>query len=418
MNRLSFVLSSRGLRNTFARTWQVATRFGLTASRMEQRLFAYRDIVADYGGSPSLPITAVVLDRNPQVARNLLEGGVELCVHGLIHTDMARLPAGVQKEHISRAIDIFGRHGIDYQGFRSPYLKYNRATLEAVESLGFGYDSNLPFYWEPAETLKDLSPDEADGLRRGLLFYEPVKYPAERSLPRYVGGIIEIPVSLPDDEIMLDRMGLPVSRIGDTWLEMAGKALARGELMTVQLHPERILHLEGALRRVLEFARAEEGFWIARMREIAAWWSARMAASLGITPGDKGTWRVELSGPEDLGLILVEPLSGVRRKVATGEAVRSERRPIIGVPDGTPEALRTDLRQLGYFSEITDDKDAVGLYIDREIDMEGIEDLIARCAHPLLVDSRWPAPHEAALSVTGDIDCLTLGDFVRRFREG
>jgi hypothetical protein len=50
--------------------------------------------------------------------------------------------------------------------------------------------------------------------------------------------------------------------------------------------------------------------------------------------------------------------------------------------------------------------------------MSGLMAIIARCPNPLLVDSRWPQPFEAAAAVTGDIDCLTLGDFLRRFKEG
>jgi peptidoglycan/xylan/chitin deacetylase (PgdA/CDA1 family) len=418
LNRLGFVLSSRGLRNSAARAWQVATRFGVTAARMERRLLAYSDIVGEYGGRPSLPITAVVLERNPQVARRLVDRGVELCVHGLVHTDMSLLPAETQEEHIRRAIGIFKEHGIEFEGFRSPYLKFNRDTLVAVEKTGFKYDSNLPFYWEPVESLEHLASEEADGLSRGLRFYRPVKYPAERSLPRYSGDIVEIPVSLPDDEIMLDRMGLPSGRIGDTWMEMAGQALARRELLTIQLHPERVLHLEGALRRVLEFASEGASFWIATMREIAAWWDARMQASLEIVPGEGDEHRVTLSGPEELGLEVREPLSGLSRELSPDGCLRTATRPVIGLPEGAPIGFRRNIRQSGYFYEITEDKGNVGLYIDHEVEVDGLERTIAQCPNPLVADTRWPAAKRAALAVTGDIDCLTLGDFLRRFREG
>ncbi len=418
MNRLRFVLSSRGLKNTVARTWQVATRFGMTADRMERRLLTYRDVVAEYGGHPSLPITATVMDRNPQVARKLVEGGVELCVHGLIHTDMARLPPEIQEEHIRRAVGLFAEHGIDARGFRSPYLKYNAATLEAVEKLGFEYDSNLPFYWEPAESLQGLSRQRADGLMRGLRFYNPVKYPSERSLPRYIGGIVEIPVSLPDDEILLDRMGLPIAQIGDVWTEMAGQALERGEMLIVQLHPERILHLEAALRRVLQFAHEGGAFWIASLWEIACWWAERVGAGVDLTPLGRGAYRARASGPAGLGLKVVEPLSGVGRALGPEEEVRSSCRPLVGISRKVSSALRRTIREMGYFYDITADRDSVSLYVDRDIEVAELEASIGRCPNPLLADTRWPGPFTAALAVTGDIDCLTLGDFLRRFKEG
>jgi peptidoglycan/xylan/chitin deacetylase (PgdA/CDA1 family) len=418
LNRLSFVLSSRGVKNTAARAWQVASRFGIDAARMEKRLLAYRDIVGEYGGGPSLPITAAVLDRNPQVARRLSESGVELCVHGLVHTDMARLPAATQEEHIRKAVEVFRQNGVDFEGFRSPYLKYNQATLAAVEKAGFEYDSNLPFYWEPAESLRRMSAGEAEGLARGLRFYGPVTYPSERSLPRYIGGIVEIPVSLPDDEILLDRMGLPVGRIGDVWMEMAGKALERQELLTVQLHPERVLLLESPLRRVLEFARSGGSFWIAKMRDIASWWNDRMRASVEIVPDGKGTYRVTSSGAAGLGLRVVEPLAGLAVEVAGEGIIRSTTKPVIGISGDTPPDLRRRIRELGYFIEITTDRNSVSLYLDRDVEASDLERLIGRCPKPLLAGTIWPAPYRAALTVTGDIDCLTLGDFVRRFREG
>jgi peptidoglycan/xylan/chitin deacetylase (PgdA/CDA1 family) len=385
---------------------------------MEARLMGYADLVGEYGGAPSLPITAAVLNRNPQVARRLAQAGVELCVHGLVHTDMARLPAEVQEDHIRRAGDLFARHGIDFKGFRSPYLKFNRGTLDAVEKLGFRYDSNLPFYWEPAEALKSLTADQADGLRRGLKFYGPVRYPAERSLPRFTGTIIEIPVSLPDDEIMLDRMGLPVERIGDAWTEMAAKALARSEMLTLQLHPERIEHLEEALRRVLEYVRSTSSFWLARMEEIAGWWEARTQASVKVVAASGGRYEAVLSGPPGLGLVAHEPLGGLTLSLNEKGQVQSPARPLIGIAETTTEILRNKIRQLGYFYEITADRTATNLYIEEGMDLAELEKRVAGCPGPLLADMRWPAPYTAAIAVTGDIDCLTLGDFVRRFREG
>jgi len=401
-----------------ARTWQVASRFGVAAGRMERRLLAYRDLVAEYGGRPSLPITAVVLDRNPQVARRLVESDVELCVHGLIHTDMSRLKAETQEEHIREALRLFAKHGIDSCGFRSPYLKYNADTITAVEKLGFQYDSNLPFYWEPVESLSGLSPDEADGLKRGLQFYGPVRYPQERSLPRFTRGVVEIPVSLPDDEILLDRMGLPVARIGDVWMEMAGTALDRREMYIVQLHPERIFHIEKALRRVLDFAKTGGGFWIATMKQIARWWVERVNAGVEAAPLSGDAYRVTLNGPAGLGVKIIEPLSGVTRSLGPGGEVRAAAKPLIGISQSASRNFRRNIRELGYFYDITTDRDAYSLYLEGEISMDELQPSITRCPNPLLVDSRWPEPFEAAIAVTGDIDCLTLGDFIRRFREG
>ncbi len=418
MNRLGFVLSSRGLRNSIARAGQVASRFGITAARMDGRLQAYADVVEQYGSNPSLPITAAVLDRNPRVARRLEERGVELCIHSFVHNDLSRLSADEQARQIAQAIDLFEKHGISFKGFRSPYLKYNGATLRAVERAGFEYDSNLPFYWAPPVFLESLGAGEEGGLRRGLEFYKPVEFPAERSLPRFIGDIVEIPVSLPDDEILLDRLGIDAVRIGDTWLEMACMALERGELFTVQLHPERLFLLRDALCRTLDFARTSGDFWIATLSEISAWWKRRAAVKLVVRSAGEGLYEVDLpeSGADDLSLKVIQP-GGETRVLEPGQTVASRVRPVVGVDPGTSQHFRRYLREEGYLLEIATDRHQYAAFIEHDVDGTTLEKIMAGAGEALIRVDRWPGPFRAALAVTGDIDCLTLGDFLRRFRE-
>lgn len=401
-----------------ARAGQVASRFGITAARMDGRLQTYADVVEQYGSNPSLPITAAVLDRNPRVAKRLEERGVELCVHSFVHNDLSRLSAEEQARQIGRAIDLFKKHGISFKGFRSPYLKYNGATLRAVERAGFDYVSNLPFYWAPPEFLERLGAAGKGGLRRGLEFYKPVEFPAERSLPRFVGNILEIPVSLPDDEILLDRVGIDAVRIGDTWLEMARMALERGELFTVQLHPERLSLLRDALCRTLDFARTSGDFWIATLYEISAWWKRRATAKLLLRSAGQGLYVVDLpeSGADDLMLRVIQP-GAEARVLEPAQTIASRVRPVVGLHPGTSQHFRRYLRENGYLFEITEDKSEYTVFIEHDVDGTTLSRIIAGAGDPVICLDRWPRPFCAALAVTGDIDCLTLGDFFRRFRE-
>jgi peptidoglycan/xylan/chitin deacetylase (PgdA/CDA1 family) len=420
-DRIRFVVKSRGIVNSFERAGQVASRFGLTAARMEARLRRYADVVAEAGFRPSLPITARVLARNPRVAVGLQARGVELCVHGLIHNDLTRLPEAAQAGQIEEACEVFRHHCISFVGFRSPYLKHNAATLAAVEKAGFEYDSNLPFYWRPTQSLGDLSPREQDGLERGLRFYDPRSYPEERSLPRFVGGLVEIPVSLPDDEMLLDRMSLSSGRVGKVWVEMIQTALARGELLTLQLHPERLSILEGPLRDVLRIARTGGGAWLATLGEVAAWWKARTAVSLAVQTVGPGTHRVGADGGLRAGVSLVRPATGAVTAVQVPGTITCPRRPLVGVAPGAPASLRRRIRELGYFidnSDTIDDPRDCAIRIESSAAAEDVGRLLDACDRPLLREGIWPLPYRAALAVTGDIDCLTLGDFLRRFWRG
>jgi peptidoglycan/xylan/chitin deacetylase (PgdA/CDA1 family) len=405
------------LRNTMARALQVGSRFGVTAAKMEGRLTAYAGLVEEYGAHPSLPITASVLDRNPQVAHRLVGRGVELCIHGLVHTDLSRLSAETQQNHIDAAVAVFRRHGLGFKGFRSPYLKYDNATLRIVEGAGFEYDSNLPFYWDPPGSVKDLSTYAEDGLKRGLEFYRPVRYPAERSVPRYTGKIVEIPVSLPDDEILLDRMGLAPARIGDTWLEMAKMALERGELLTLQLHPERLILLQSALRSVLDFAKSTGDFWIATMGEIASWWRSRTGVEVKVTRAGEGLYQVGLAPSTERQPKIIVWEHGRHSDIEAGQRIACRTRPLVGLHPNTSSDFRRHISETGYLFELSEDSSVYPVYIGEDI---AEADLIRRTRdvmHPLLAVSRWPRPYRSALAVTGDIDCLTLGDFLRRFRE-
>ena len=417
MNRFKFVLGSRGVSNTLRRAYQVATRFGITPGRMESRLNALADTVTEYGAAPSLPITAAVLDRNPGVALRLKERGVELPIHGLVHTDMALLAPAAQRDHIERAAAIFARHGIEYRGFRSPYLRYNEATLEALDGMNFSYDSNLAFYWEPPRSLSGLSGEQADGLARGLKFYGPATRNSDRSLPRFIGKLVEIPVSLPDDEILLDRMGLRPDSIGDVWNEMGHMALEYGELLTIQLHPERAVILEKSLRKVLDLSRRENSFWVATLEEIDSWWRARTGLSVAVEEHAGGGFVIKNPAPSRLNLMARVPADRSEEALPDGAIVDCRRRPIIGVSRTAPDALKLAIRDLGYFFEITQDSTRYPVYIDALTHMATALDSIENCRHALVSDTLWPRPYRAAMTVTGDIDCLTLGDFLRRFLE-
>jgi peptidoglycan/xylan/chitin deacetylase (PgdA/CDA1 family) len=378
---------------------------------------ALADTVMDYGAPPSLPITASVLNRNPGVARRLAQRGIELPIHGLVHTDMSLLADAAQRSHMEKAAAIFRKHGIEVSGFRSPYLRYNDATLEAVEALGLSYDSNLAFYWEPGATLSGLSSEEANGLARGLKFYRPVTWPAERSLPRFVGRLVEIPVSLPDDEILLDRMGMPPQKIGNVWNEMGCMALERRELLTIQLHPERAIILKKSLEKVLNLSRQENSFWVATLAEIDSWWRARTGLSLDVEPSPGGGFSVRSPAAGRVRLVARIPAEGVEEDAQEGAVIDSDMKPMVGVAPSVPETLKLSIRDMGYFFEISEDRGLYPVYLDALTHRDTAAEIIRGCNHPLMGDRFWPSPYRAAMAITGDIDCLTLGDFLRRFLE-
>ena len=64
--------------------------------------------------------------------------------------------------------------------------------------------------------------------------------------------MIDIPVNLPDDEIMVERLQIDEQSQAAIWLAILETTYTRGDLFTVQLHPERSFECSYALRAVLD----------------------------------------------------------------------------------------------------------------------------------------------------------------------
>lgn len=413
MNRLGFVIASRGLANSIERCKQILGRFGVTSLKMKTRLVRYVKQVREFGAIPSFPITAVVLDRNPDVALTIRHMGAELCVHGLVHNDLSELRYDDQLRHISQAIEIFKRHRIEFEGFRSPYLKHNSETLRAVRDLGFKYDSSLPFYWEPTQAMGDLTDAQEKGLEMGLRFYKPIRFPSERSLPRIIDGLVEIPVSLPDDEILLDRMLLSPDRVERIWAWMLNKAIERAEALIIQLHPERFEILSKSLTNVLRLAQ-ESNVWLTSLAELSWWWQTRMDFRAKIKGSPSQGYQVVGFTEGEIKPHLEIPITKASLDLT---ASQFDYIPIIGVDPDMSDVIKQRIKQMGYLVENTKNRTGFALYFGSETDFETIEKAIGRFDKPILKAPLWPKGYRAACAVTGDIDCLTLGDFLRRFVE-
>jgi hypothetical protein len=95
------------------------------------------------------------------------------------------------------------------------------------------------------------------------------------------------------------------------------------------------------------------------------------------------------------------------------------RRPFIGVSHSSSPRLVTFLRQQGYIIEQAKDDQRHTLYLDRpRFNIEDERPLLTAIEQgdfPLLRLGRWPYGARSALSITGDIDALTIWDYGLRF---
>jgi peptidoglycan/xylan/chitin deacetylase (PgdA/CDA1 family) len=420
MNVIKFVFGHRGATNLVKRSAQIATRFGPTPGRMGGRFERFMDILDEFSIRPTFPITALPMSRNPAFAHRLVERGAELAVHAWSHIDLSALDLAGQRAHMSRAVELFRSCSVPFTGFRAPYLHWNDDTMRVVGEFQFRYSSNQTLWWDVLDT-KSLGPKEKEGLVRGIAFYRPIPAAGFRALPFRRDGLIEIPVCLPDDEIPLDRMYIhDAGYLGNMWRKIFAETYARGELFTLQLHPERIDFFADALRGLLADARTREpAVWIATLDEIAQWWEAKERNRAHfVREGD--SFRVSAEACPD-SVLFVRQGAEERRVEAGALQIDSKYRPCVGVAPGSNREAIAILAELGYIVEVGERSDgyAVHLGLLEKNDYASIEAcrrVIDESQRPLVRFGTWPRGCQSALSVTGDIDALTIWDFVQRFR--
>ncbi|HEV8468131.1 MAG TPA: polysaccharide deacetylase family protein [Candidatus Limnocylindria bacterium] len=421
---LAMSLRGRGPSGSAARTARVLSRFGATAGAMTARLERYRAVATEFGVRPTWPTTACVLARHPELLKRYADGGAELAVHGLVHGDHAMLGRDQQRETIARAVGIFERAGLDPSGFRGPYLRYNDATLEVLAELGFRYHSSQAVAFPRTHGgAAAASGQRSYDLALDLYAAHDATRLAVR--PRVRGALVDIPVAIPDDEIILERLHLdPPARVAE-WLRVFERCYRRGDLFTLQLHPERIVELEDALRVTLaEARRLRPRVFVARLDELAAWWWRRDRFSLCVRRTPDGGFRVQLDADRDATLLVrglevpSMPWRG-RDAVAVRPSfeVAAGRMPVVGISRRTPADVAGFLAEEGLPFEVSDEPGAYGAYLDigaAHWNEATVLDAIDEAPGPLVRLWRWPNGAGSALAITGDIDALTLKDFLLR----
>ena len=431
-NPITLAARAKGPFALLKRARSITNRYGLTPARMDQRLHLFAQILKRFDCGASFDLTAALLKRNRDTIAKYLDQNIEFVVHGYTHIDYSQLTPEEQLADLHRAREAFAAAGVKAVGFRSPYLRRETHLHVAIEAAGFSYASNQPVLWDVLDA-DAFAPSTYASYKRAIDFYDPWPASERPSLPQLVNQVVEIPVSLPDDEILLDRLGEEASDlIKKAWRRILSETYQRGELFTIHLHPERIAWCADGLSAILSEARTlTPPVWLARLDEIAAWWRARAATNVDVSETDGGALRLSVAGPSGTTILArgvevvepAEPWAGDYRQVPTTTCVVwAARQPFIGVSPACPPALIGFLRQQGYIVQVNHDSRAYPTYLDRADfapkDERPLLIQIEKSAGPLVRLGRWPNGARSALCVTGDIDALTLWDYGLRLFGG
>jgi peptidoglycan/xylan/chitin deacetylase (PgdA/CDA1 family) len=420
-------IRAKGLAKYIERGQNVVKGYGITPLRMTDALDQFSLVLNKFDCGATFPITAAVVERNRKAVARYRGQNIEFAIHGYRHVDHSQLTADQLSEQLLAAQTVFSSLGIPAAGFRSPYMQFGDGLAHALEEAGLAYVSNKSVIWDVVP-LDSLDVGARNAYERAIEFYQPEKAREEPALPRFYGNLIEIPVSLPDDEMLVDRLdGGRNGLAEEAWSRILDETHERGELFTLLLHPERIGPCSSALSALLSRARAKEpSVWIARMDQIADWWRARSEATVAATEADERL-RVTWDGPEGLSVMArnVQVLSPTRKGAGEYEHVESPlvlntiTRPFVGVPEGASEESVLKLRQLGYIVERSDRPEKYSTYLDDLSvsvgNIRSVTSSIENSGQPLVKFSRWPGDNRSALAITGDIDALTIWDYGLRF---
>lgn len=424
MNPFVIAAKGKGLPGALKRARAIGGRYGFTTGKMDRAMAHFMRILREHGGRATFPIVAASLARSNGFADRCCAENIELAVHGFTHIDHTQLSLREQIEHFSWANRRFEQKGLHSRGFRSPYLRWNQDTIQAVTECGYLYDSSQGLAWDV------VAGYETEAYRHVLKFYRAVSASVYPGLPRWDQGLVRIPYGLPDDEALIDRLRFDTpEQMDDIWLAILEQTHRLGELFTLGLHPERIFRCENPLIATLRRARElRPVVWFARLDEIAQWWKTHLERVVDIS--QKGDDEIELSFDGSPGTTLLArhvevrahtvAWDGIYQRV-TGTTIRFQaaRRPFIGVSYGSAPYLVSFLTQQGYIIEPAADGQSHAFFVDRSQFGYGDErPLLAEIEtsdFPLVRFGRWPDGARSALSITGDIDALTIWDYLLRW---
>ena len=427
------ILQTKGLLLAVRRLFDIFARFALGRRRFLKLLEGFDRIFARNGLQGTFFVTGILLKRHSDLIKKLHKQGHCLAVHGYFHVRMDRYSRELQDEMVGAGAASFRKHGLEPHGFRPPYLNYNRDTMEALVSWGYK--------WSSCRYLLNHLPGSREGSAVRLNdLYHIRNLDEQISLPREEHGIIDIPITGPDDELMVDRYRITAPEaILKTWLGTWTECHSNGELYHLMFHPERFLMLAREVEQLIAKIRGEkDAVWIASLPELAEWWDKRRAVRIELDrtrPRCRALFRdmpengtVLLSNPGDAvkqtgscmvrGSLVLEPVE----ETDDGPLYLSGNEDMVfavGLSTSAPVSLEEFLRDEGFLTVRTEDAGSCSVYLDHHgaFNPGDQREMLARIesfGKPVIRLWRWPGKFESAVTFSADICAIDFWDFVAR----
>jgi hypothetical protein len=356
-------------------------------------------------------------------------------------TIIVHLDKDEQYEQTKHAISVFKKIKIPYYGFRNPYLGWTEESLDVYASLGFHYESNIAVLHDVVD-LNTFSPLLRSGFAKSLKLFQAVPCSMYVLRPHFEGELLRIPTSIPDDEMLFDRLRITdPQEVGNIWSKVMQRVYDYGGLYTLNLHPERGILCKQALETLLSYAHSRPlPVWVACIGDIALWWRERSEFRFNITSQGSDGWLVETTCTPRATLLArhltveggqVIPWSGNDIQVKSHSfMVNAPSCPCIGVSPQTSQQVLDFLYEQGYPFAYCSQEEAYNyaMYLhepeglgtsreDQSVRKSTLVEQVEALEAPLLRFGCWPNGNRAALAISGDIDSVTVQDFFLRIVE-
>ena len=428
---LRFIFRTKGFIGFFLRIGMLLRRFDLSGKKMKQAVSEIQQIGKKYRYQPALIIPSVVLRRYYSFFNLFSNNGLEFCAHGYVHRDFKPLSLDEQVTQIGMAREIFNNFDIPIYGFRSPYLSRNFFTTEAIQKNNFLWESNETLIWNDYLVSQELKLSRL--MRDAIhLLYSPLDAQENVVIPRLLGEVVGIPVTLPDDEILIDRLRIFDSdTIESIWTNILDKTRDQGGIYVLQLHPERFAICKDAMKGLLERAsRPEKEIWVTGMKEVAEWWKEKSQFEVGFrSVPRKGYW-IKCKCTDRAVVLCRNHYSEASQiffyrdyhtiKQREFFVASKELKPCIGVCPRCSEKLLDFLKDEGFAFEVSQDSLKYSLFLNgyetfNRKDEQILLNMIEQSTNPIIRYWRWPQGKRSTFVTSHDLDCLTLTDFLLRF---
>jgi hypothetical protein len=406
----------RGLDFVVKRAVNLFDRYRLSPARAIQRIESCLNMLISQDCRPTFPTPGFLVERYPKVIRHLQDKGGEIAIHSYQHIDLNTLPINQAYGQLIKAVHAFENRGIEVHGFRCPYLRFSDELLDAIPRGLFEYSSNMTISW-------DSDPGIRSQNRNKILEILQKLYVSKRSadfisVPWERSKTLEIPISLPDDMTLIDGLKYGPDETGWAWSQVLENTHRRGELFNLIFHPELADQCEQAFREVIR---------IARLCEISEWWREKTGFRMEISPLSTGLRLTFLCSPR--ATILVRGFEYDVSRRAWDEPyqrlltrtldVPAYPRPFVGLTSRAPRETIAFLLAQGYILDLGQTAHDCGIYLDEArlaslASETQLIDFIETGASPLVRYWRWPNGAKSAMSITGDLDALSLSDYLSR----